>query len=132
MDKDSLLTVFNKQFKEFVEDIACVFPDNKDLMTLKMTIGKLLTITPKIVYKGYKKHVVDPYRTEILAGDIKFFIDKDYNGDVDKFGGTNNMILEKIDSLRGPVRDMNSEEQAKVIKYMQNMLKISDLYEDLW
>ena len=131
MDKDSLLTVFNKQFKEFVEDIACVFPDNKDLMTLKMTIGKLLTITPKIVYKGYKKHVVDPYRTEILAGDIKFFIDKDYNGDVDKFGGTNNMILEKIDSLRGPVRDMNSEEQAKVIKYMQNMLKISDLYEDL-
>jgi hypothetical protein len=69
---------------------------------------------------------VDPYRTEILAGDINFFIDKDYVSDL---GNANNVVLDKIDCLRGPVRDMNTEEQANVIKYMQNLLKLCDLYE---
>jgi len=127
MDKSQLLTIFNKQFKEFVEDISRVFPDNKDILTLKVTIGHLLMITPKTVYKGYKKHVIDQYRPQIEAGDINFFIDKDYKSDIAVTG--NNAILDKIDCLRGPVRDMSPLEQANVIKYMQNMMKIGDLYE---
>jgi len=129
MDKSQLLTIFNKQFKEFVEDISRVFPNNKDISTLKSSIGHILMITPKTVYKGYKKHVIDQYREQIEAGDINFFIDKDYASDLTKIGSGNNAILEKIDCLRGPVRDMNPTEQTNVIKYMQNMMKIADLYE---
>ena len=124
MDKDQLLSIFNKQFKEFVEDISRVFPANSDISTFKVIIGQVLTITPKTIYKTFKKHVADKYQTEIEAGDINFFIDKDYNGDLE-----NNTILEKIDCLRGPVREMNPAEQAKVIKYMQNMAKLCQLYE---
>lgn len=124
MDKDQLLSIFNKQFKEFVEDISRVFPVNSDISTFKTIIGQVLTITPKTIYKTFKKHVADKYQTEIEAGDINFFIDKDYNGDLE-----NNTILEKIDCLRGPVREMNTAEQAKVIKYMQNMAKLCQLYE---
>jgi hypothetical protein len=126
MDKDQLLIIFNKQFKEFVEDISRVFPDNKDILTLKLSISQILNITPKIVYKGYKKHLIDSYRTKIEAGDITFFIDKDYKNEV---SNSNNVILEKIDSLREPVRNMGPDEQAKVVKYMQNLMKLSDLYE---
>jgi len=129
MDKEQILNIFNTQFKEFVEDISRVFPDNADILTMKVTIKQLLAITPKIVYKGYKKHVVDPYRSEIQLGDINFFIDKDYKSDLNKNGSTNNLILDKIDCLRQPVREMNKVEQEKVIKYMQNMTKLCDLYE---
>ena len=125
MDKDQLLSIFNKQFKEFVEDITRVFPTNSDISTFKTIIGQVLTITPKTIYKTFKKHVVDKYHAEIEAGDINFFINKDYNGDLE-----NNTILEKIDCLRGPVREMNPAEQAKVIKYMQNMAKLCQLYEE--
>jgi hypothetical protein len=125
MDKDQLLSIFNKQFKEFVEDISRVFPTNSDISTFKTIIGQVLTITPKTIYKTFKKHVVDKYQSEIEAGDINFFINKDYNGDLE-----NNTILEKIDCLRGPVREMNPAEQAKVIKYMQNMAKLCQLYEE--
>ena len=124
MDKDQLLTIFNKQFKEFVEDISRVFPQNNDIYAFKVVIGQLLSITPKTIYKTFKKHVVDKYQTEIESGDINFFIDKDYKGDLE-----NNMIIEKIDCLRGPVREMSPAEQAKVIKYMQNMTKLCLLYE---
>lgn len=129
MDKDKILTIFNKQFKEFVEDISRVFPENQDLLTLKLAISQILNITPKTVYKGYKKHLIDLYRKEIETGDITFFIDKDYKGDLNKLGTSNNIILDKIDSLRDPVRNMDPIEQAKVVKYMQNMMKLSDLYE---
>jgi len=129
MDKGEVLTIFNNQFKELVEDIAFVFPDNKDVQKVKSAIGQVMMITPKMIYKGFKKHVVDSYRAEILAGDIKFFIDKDYKNEVTKLAGANNVILDKIDSLREPVRNMTTTDQAKVIKYMQNMLKLCDLYE---
>jgi hypothetical protein len=125
MDKGQILSIFNKQFKEFVEDISRVFPTNSDISTFKTIIGQLLTITPKTIYKTFKKHVVDKYQAEIEAGDINFFINKDYNGDLE-----NNTILEKIDCLRGPVKEMNPAEQAKVIKYMQNMAKLCQLYEE--
>ena len=88
MDKDQLLTIFNKQFKEFVEDISRVFPQNNDISAFKVVIGQLLSITPKTIYKTFKKHVVDKYQTEIESGDINFFIDKDYKGDLE-----NNMII---------------------------------------
>jgi len=126
MDKDQLLSIFNKQFKEFVEDISRVFPTNTDISAFKVIIGQILTITPKTIYKTFKKHVADKYRAEIEAGDINFFINKDYNGDLEN----NNTILEKIDCLRGPVKEMNPVEQAKVIKYMQNMAKLCQLYEE--
>ena len=129
MEKDQLLTIFNKQFKEFVEDISRVFPENQDLLTLKLTISQILTITPKTIYKGYKKNLIDVYRKEIETGDITFFIDKDYKNDLNKLGSSNNIILDKIDSLREPIRNMGPTEQAKVVKYMQNMMKLSDLYE---
>ena len=127
MNKDQILTIFNKQFKEFVEDIARVFPTNSDISTFKNIIGQLMTITPKTIYKTFKKHVADKYHTEIKAGDINFFIDKDYNGDL--ANSANNTILEKIDCLRGPVREMTPNEQANVIKYLQNMTKLCELYE---
>ena len=129
MEKDQLLTIFNKQFKEFVEDISRVFPENQDLLTLKLTISQIITITPKTIYKGYKKNLIDVYRKEIETGDITFFIDKDYKNDLNKLGSSNNIILDKIDSLREPIRNMGPTEQAKVVKYMQNMMKLSDLYE---
>jgi hypothetical protein len=129
MDKDQLLTIFNKQFKEFVEDISHVFPENQDLLTLKLAISQILNITPKMIYKGYKKYLIDLYRDKIEAGDITFFIDKDYKSDVNKLNSKNNVILDKIDSLREPVRNMGSTEQAKVVKYMQNLMKLSDMYE---
>lgn len=130
MDKDALLTVFNKQFKEFVEDVSRVFPENQDLLTLKLAISQILNITPKTIYKGYKKHLINLYRKEIEEGDITFFIDKEYKGDLNNLGSSNNLILDKIDSLREPVRNMDPTEQAKVVKYMQNLMKLSDLYEN--
>lgn len=129
MDKTQILSAFNDHFMQFVQDIQLVFPDNSDIATVSLALGKLRKANPRLLIMSFKEHVVSGYRKEIEKGDINFFINNDYQKDLNNIGvGSSNQILEKIDCLRGPVRDMNKSEQDKVIKYMQNLLKLSDLY----
>ena len=129
MDKTQILSAFNDHFMQFVQDIQLVFPDNSDIATVSLALGKLRKANPRLLIMSFKEHVVSGYRKEIEKGDINFFINNDYQNDLNNIGvGSSNQILEKIDCLRGPVRDMNQNDQAKVIKYMQNLLKLSDMY----
>uniref|UniRef100_A0A6C0HPI7 Uncharacterized protein n=1 Tax=viral metagenome TaxID=1070528 RepID=A0A6C0HPI7_9ZZZZ len=145
MDKSDVLQIFNRQFKEFVENISESFPKNTTISKMKTALNLLIVVKPNLVYKGVKKFVIDMYRTEIDSGDITFFIDKDYKQDLSKASGSesflkivneyatvdsdSNSILEKIEALKGPVREMNHAEQQNVMKYIQNLMKLSDLYE---
>ena len=127
MDKSQLLSAFNDHFMQFVQDVQLVFPDNSDIATVSLALGKLRKANPRLLIMSFKEHVVSGYRTEIEKGDINFFINNDYQKDLNNIGvGSSNQILEKIDCLRGPVREMNKSEQDKVMKYMQNLLKLSD------
>jgi hypothetical protein len=36
--------------------------------------------------------------------------------------------LDKIESLREPVKNMNAEQQQKVLKYLQNLKKLTELF----
>jgi len=124
MDNRQVLSAFNDHFLELVNDVQNVFPDDIDIATLNNAFTKMRKANPKLIMMTFKEHVIEPYRDEIEAGDIDFFISKDYKQDV----GNNNVILEKIDCLRGPIGEMNKEEQQKVIKYIQNLCKLCDLY----
>ena len=129
MDQSQLLSAFNDHFMQFVQDVQLVFPDNSDIATVSLALGKLRKANPRLLIMSFKEHVVSGYRTEIEKGDINFFINNDYQKDLNNIGvGSSNQILEKIDCLRGPVREMNKSEQDKVMKYMQNLLKLSDMY----
>ena len=129
MDKTQILSAFNDHFMQFVQDIQLVFPDNSDIAAVCLALGKLRKANPRLLIMSFKEHVVSGYRKEIEKGDITFFINNDYQKDLNNIGiGSSNQILEKIDCLRGPVRDMNQNDQEKVIKYMQNLLKLSDMY----
>ena len=55
-----------------------------------------------------------------------FFLTKDYSADV-QTSYNSDKIMESIDRLRGPITHMSAEEQAKVMKYIQNLTKLSEL-----
>lgn len=127
MDKSSILKAFNEHFIEFVEDLQLVFPNNTNIMTGKNALISMRKMNPRLVIVGFNDAVVNPYKKEIEKGDIEFFIKKDYKQDlhnIDSSSEINNII----DSFRDPVKNMNSEEQQKVVKYMQNLLKLTIMY----
>ena len=83
-----------------------------------------------MIIKIWQKFVVEKYATEIDNGDISFFIDKDYAGDLSN-ADNSDKIMEAVNRLRNPVKMMNDAEQAKTMKYMQNLQKLSTLYHNL-
>ena len=120
----NLLTVFNDHFSEFVNDIQSVFPDDADILTAKNALIAIRKANPKLLVKIWDKYVISPYKEQIDSGDINFFINKDYSNDLVKNDNADK-IMESIDRLRNPVKQMSPENQAKTMKYIQNLSKLA-------
>jgi len=124
----NILAAFNDHFLEFLNDIQSVFPEDVDILTAKNALTAIRKANPKMIVKIWRVFIADKYRDPILAGDISFFIDKDYGADVST-AQNSDKIMESINRLREPIRNMGSENQAVVMKYIQNLTKLSDLCE---
>lgn len=125
-----ILSKFNEHFVEFITDIQQVFPEDVDILSAKNSLLAIKKVNPKMIIKIWKTHVVDKYIDQIEKGDISFFINKDYSSDLSKTYFSSNKIMEGIDRLRAPIRAMTSENQQKTMKYIQNLTKLSMLYEN--
>jgi len=128
--QSSILTAFNEHFVEFISDIQAVFPEDVDILSAKNSLLMIKKANPKMIIKIWKTHIVDKYMDQIEKGDISFFINKDYSGDLSKSYFSSNKIIEGIDRLRNPIREMTPENQQKTMKYIQNLTKLSSLYEN--
>lgn len=124
----NILTAFNDHFSEFLNDVQSVFPNDPDILTAKNALTMIRKANPKMIVKIWKTFIADKYRTQIELNDISFFIDKDYSSDVSSASGSDK-IMESIDRLREPIRNMAPDNQAKVMKYIQNLTKLADMCE---
>ena len=122
----NFVTVFNNHFAEFVNDVQCVFPDDADILTAKNALLTIRKANPKLLVKIWIKYVYTPYKEQIEAGDINFFLTKDYSTDLARNDNADK-IMEAIDRLRKPVKNMSSENQAKTMNYIQNLSKLAML-----
>lgn len=120
----NLLTVFNDHFVEFINDVNTVFPNDPDIVTAKNTIATLRKANPKLLISIWIKYIVTPYKQQIEDGNIDFFINKDYTQDLEKNDNAEK-IMEIIDRLRNPIKQMSPENQTKTIKYIQNLSKLA-------
>jgi hypothetical protein len=122
----NLVSVFNNHFEEFVNDIQNVFPEDPDILTAKNALLTIRKANPKLLVKIWNSYVAVPYKDHIEKGDIQFFIEKDYSTDLARNDNADK-IKESINRLRNPVKMMSNENQAKTMKYIQNLTKISQM-----
>jgi hypothetical protein len=125
----NILTAFNDHFVDFVTDIHNVFPDDVDVLTAKNSLLTIRKVNPKMIVKIWNTFIVSKYKKEIEAGELSFFIDKDYSDDVSSVQNSDK-IMESINRLRNPVKQMSIENQTKVMKYIQNLTKLSAMCEN--
>jgi len=126
MSSSNLLTVFNDHFVEFVTDIQNVFPEDHDILLAKNSLLAIKKANPRMIVKIWKNFIVDKYSKEIESGNLEFFMEKDYSQDVAgaEYSGK---IMEAINRLRGPIKQMNPDDQQKTMKYIQNLTKLAAL-----
>jgi hypothetical protein len=130
MSSPSFLTAFNDHFTEFVNDIHSVFPEDNDILLAKNAFNTIRKANPKLIIKIWKLYIVDKYQTQIESGNIDFFINKDYSQDLAN-ADHSSKIIEAIDRLRNPIKLMTETDQSKTMKYIQNLTKLSVLYESM-
>jgi hypothetical protein len=119
--KSQLLKTFNDQFMQFVEDIISVFPKDPDILLAKNAFLFFRKTNPKMLIDIWYRYVVKKYKNIIEKGDISFFIEKDYGDDLANLSDWSKKSLEAINRLRDPVKNMDSENQSKSMKYCQNL-----------
>ena len=122
----NILTAFNEHFIEFINDVHLVFPEDTDILSAKNALMAIRKANPKMIVKIWNAFIVGKYRSEIEAGNLDFFVNKDYSQDVSN-AANSDKIMESIDRLRAPIKNMTPENQAKVMKYIQNLTKLAEL-----
>jgi len=120
----NILSAFNDHFVEFISDIQLVFPDDVDLLTAKNSLLMVRKANPKMIIKIWKIHIVDKYAKQIEEGDLTFFMEKDYSNDI----SGNEKIMEGINRMREPIKNMSKDNQDKSMKYIQNLTKLCAIY----
>lgn len=129
-NSSTVLTAFNDHFMEFVSDIERVFPDDHDIVTSKNAFITIRKINPKLIIRVWSEYVVGKYRSEIEAGNIDYFINKDYTQDVMDSPNSKKIIM-GIDRLRNPVKEMDEENKKKSMGYIQNLTKLCTIYGNM-
>ena len=124
----NLVTVFNNHFSDFVNDIQSVFPDDADILTAKNSLLAIRKANPKLLVRIWVKYVYTPYKDQIDLGNIDFFLSKDYSTDLSKNDNADK-IMESINRLRNPIKEMTPENQGKAMKYIQNLSKLAMLIQ---
>jgi hypothetical protein len=123
----SLVSIFNDHLIECFDDILNVFPANTDILAAKNSIIAVKKMNPAIVIKTWKKYIADRYLEQINNDDVSFFISKDYSNDL-IYSYNPDKIIDTINRLRDPIRNMDESDQVKTMKYIKNLTKMSLLY----
>ena len=129
-DKGTVSKAFNKLFFDFLEDIKTIFPENNDITYAKNSFETIKKLNTTALIKAWYLHVYSQYSSKIDSGDIEFFINKDYSQDLAGVT-TGGDIIKMIDKIRGPISQMETVNKEHCAKYIQNLSKLSHLYNSL-
>ena len=124
----NILTAFNDHFIDFVNDVQSVFPNDADILSTKNALMAIRKANPKMIVKIWNAFIVSNYKSEIEAGNLDFFINKDYSQDI-SLASNSDKIMDSINRLREPIKQMTPESQAKTMKYIQNLTKLAAMCE---
>lgn len=126
MSSSNLLNSFNNHFFDFISDIQNVFPDDTDLQTAINYMSIIRKANPKMILKIWKTKIASKYSEEIKNGNLHFFLEKNYATDI-KHADNSTQIINCINRLKTPIKQMSKENQDKSMKYIQNLTELSQL-----
>tara|TARA_B100001029_G_C14953727_1_gene390355 strand:+ start:444 stop:860 length:417 start_codon:yes stop_codon:yes gene_type:complete len=133
-DKKFLQKAFIKHLKEFYDDLIILYPDNIELKTGRTWIKSLEFMNPSFIPKGWHHWVTVPYGNEILKGTLDKMLEKNYVKDFKEYFGDKKTEKEINDyddwtlEIKKQIKKMDSNNQKKSLKYLQNLCKLSTLY----
>tara|TARA_Y100000590_G_C15567604_1_gene957279 strand:+ start:671 stop:1063 length:393 start_codon:yes stop_codon:yes gene_type:complete len=126
-----ILSVFLDQLIEFFEDLLLIFPNDEDLKYCCPFIKTYRKVNPKHIFDTWDYYILQKYRKQIETEDLDFFTQKDYRNDlVDAEWDTMANILKIVDKFKFYMKNLDEYNIKKTMKYLNNLVKLSDLYKN--
>jgi hypothetical protein len=129
-DKSIVLRAFNKLFFDFIDDVISIYPDNVEMLSARDAFLTFKKLNPTCIAKVWYTSVYNVYKSELDAGNLDFFTEKDYSGDLSNVKNTQS-VLSMIDKVRDPIKNMSEANKAQVAKYIQNLNKLTNAYNSI-
>ena len=126
-DKTTILRAFNTHLFEFLDDVIAILPDNVGLVTTKNSFELYKKANPTSLVKMWYSYVYLPYAPIIEAGNLDFFINKDYTDELSYVQNSND-VSTAIDALRDQIKGMSETNLNHSMEYIQNLCKLSNIY----
>jgi len=127
MSKTEIVSVFNKQFAEYLKLMTMLFPDDTDIKSTETSLLALRKVNPRIIIQIWYKYITLKYREQIYADNLDYFVTKNYADDLNDTDNAK-FILRKIEVLRAPISKLNSENKEKTLVFLKNLTNLSDIY----
>ena len=124
----SLIKIFNSQFLEFIKDVKRVLPDDLNIKTAVFYTENIIKVNPSLLVKSWYDLVILQYKEQIDKGDFDFFLNKEYSQEFEAVDN-NDGILKTIDTIKNRAKELSDDNKKKVVKYTQNLTKISLMYK---
>jgi hypothetical protein len=129
MNKLEIMNAFNTHILELFDAVIEIFPNETEMIAARASIFAIKKANPKLIIMNWKNYIHDKYSNEIIQGNLDFFLDKNYADDIDiNNSNQKEKIMEKINLLRIPMKQMSEDNYKKTIKYLQNLTQICTLY----
>lgn len=127
MNKSEIMSGFNNHLTELLESLIEILPENKELKAALASITSIRKANPKLLIMSWKHYILNKYEENIMSGNVKYFLEKDYTEDVKDTGDSAN-ILEKIVVIKDTMKGLDKVNLDKTISYLQNLTKLCKVY----
>ena len=120
---------FNQQLTKLFTLIKTHLPNQPEIEKASKYMDDFRKINPRIAITMWKQFVAIPYSEYICAGNIEFFLTKDYSSDLSAIPGMTERDKQKIidvinNGIRSPLRELyesHSEELSSLIVTLTNL-----------
>jgi hypothetical protein len=130
MDKISLSKAFSTHFMEFLDEMTNLFPKNVEIRTFKTAVGQIKRINPSRLIKTWYNVVTSNFKDEIYSQNFSFFETKDYTTDLKNTTYDNDGIHKFIKEMQNSSNNMSNDNKKKTMKYLSNLTKMSEMYNN--
>lgn len=119
------LTAFNNLIFKFTDDLIETFPEENDFKVYKRALTILKSANAKKMCAIFKSYSFI-YKEKILSRDESFFLENDYS-EIKEANGDENTVEQVINKLKKYWHELSQENKDKIWKYLETLIKLSDL-----
>ena len=125
-----ILKTFGKQMEEFMEDMLVIFPNDNVILRGKMYFEMMKKANPRFIIRVWKNRIASKYGEQIANGEFDVFITMDLSEDiVDNPADNKEEVVTHLQNMLSSILKMDEDNKNKAIKYVQNITKLSEMYQ---